>query len=213
MKNTKFLKLGWIAAAALLGILMASAFQATTEKFGVVDISKVVEDSDYGKANQEKFKNLKAAREGILEFVDNYRVLTNEQAQRIYDLSLKETQTAEEKAELDRVKADVIAASKKSLELQSKPSISPEDRTLMEEYSKRSQTMEMVAQRWYKGFTTEMQSWADKQKLASVEKARVAIQEVAKAQGYSIVFEVGIAPYGANDITDASLKAMNAKKP
>ena len=72
--------------------------------------------------------------------------------------------------------------------------------------------MEQVAQRWYKEFTSDMQNWADKQKLASVEKARAAIQDVSKAQGYTIVFEVGIAPYGANDITDAALKAMNAKK-
>lgn len=212
MQSTKFFKLGWIAAAGLLGIVLAGAFQGATDKFGVVDISQVVEDSDYGKANQEQFKNLKAAREGILEFIDNYRVLTNEQAQRLRDLSLKDTQTAEEKAELDRIKADVIASSKKSMELQAKPNISPEDRTLLEEYSRRSQVMEQVAQRWYKEFTSDMQNWADKQKLASVEKARAAIQEVSKAQGYTIVFEVGIAPYGANNITADALKAMNAKK-
>ena len=35
---------------------------------------------------------------------------------------------------------------------------------------------------------------------------------MAKAQAFTVVFEVGVAPYGANDVTDAALKAMNAKK-
>lgn len=90
--------------------------------------------------------------------------------------------------------------------------MTPEERTLMEDYARRSQVMEQVAQRWYREFSTDMQSWADKQKLASVERAKAAIQEVAKAQGYTLVLESGVAPYGANDITDAALKAMNAKK-
>lgn len=212
MDKTKFFKLGWIVAAAFFGILAAGAFQTPVDKFGVVDISKVVEDSDFGKANQETFKNLKAAREGVLEFIDQYRVLTNEQAQRLRDLSLKDNRTAEETAELERIKADVIASAKKSTELQAKPNMTPEERTLMDDYSRRSQVMDQVAQRWYREFTTEMQNWADKQKLASVDKARSAVQQVAKAQGFTLVFEAGIAPYGANDLTDQALKAMNAQK-
>ena len=70
--------------------------------------------------------------------------------------------------------------------------------------------MELLARRWFTDFTNEMQGWADKQKASSIEKARGAIQTVAKAQGYTVVFEVGIAPYGANDITQPSLQAMNA---
>lgn len=212
MNKTQFYKFGWMIAAALGGVLLAGAFQAATDKFGIVDISKVVEESDYGKANQDSFKQMKDAREGVLTFIDSNRILTNEQAQRLRDLSLKTPRTPEETAELERIKADVIASTKKNTELQTKANMTPEERTLMEDYSKRSQIMEQVAQRWYREFTNDMQAWADKQKLASVEKARAAVQEVAKAQGYTIVFEVGIAPYGANDLTDASLKAMNAKK-
>jgi len=212
MKMHKNAKIGWLCAAGLLGILAAAAFQAPTDKFGVVDISKVVEQSDFGKANQDAFKKMKADRETVLEFIDQNRVLTNEQAMRIRDLSIKDTRTPEEAAELDRIKAEVVASSKKSTELSTKANMTPEERTLLEDYSRRSQTMEQVGQRWYQDFTKEMQDWADKQKLASVEKARAAIQDVAKSQGYTLVFEVGIAPYGANDLTDSALKAMNAKK-
>lgn len=73
-------KIGWAVAAILLGIMGASGFQDAANKLAVVDISKVVESSDFGKANQTEFNQRKAAREGVLEFIDTYRVLTIEQA-------------------------------------------------------------------------------------------------------------------------------------
>ena len=212
MKKLTRNQTGWFAAALIAGTLLGGGFLPQAEKTGVVDVQKVVEQSEFGKANQDTFSAMKSAREGVLEFIDTYRVLTPEQAQKLRELSLKQAATAPEKAELERVKADVIAADKKSKELSTKTNLSPEERTLMEDYAKRSQAMEATAQRWFREFTNEMQTWADAQKLASVDKARAAIQEVGKAGGYTIVFEVGVAPYGANDLTDAALKAMNAKK-
>lgn len=212
MRKDRFANLGWVVAAVLGVVLAGSAFQDATQKTGVVDISRVVENSNYGKENQATFASMRQAREGLLEFIDTNRVLTMEQATRLRDLTVKANQTAEEKAELDRIKAEVVAANKKWTELSTKPNLTAEDRALLEEYSRRSQMMSEVAQRLLNQFTNEMQAWADQQKLRSIERARAAIQEVAKAQGYSIVFEVGIAPYGANDLSDAALTAMNAKK-
>lgn len=209
---TNMNRTGWAIAALLLGVFAAVGFQDASNKIGIVDISKVVEMSDFGKANQASFNQMKTAREGVLEFIDTYRVLTVEQATRFRDLSIKPTPTAEEKAELDRIKADVMAADKKNKELSVKANLTPEDRALIEEYSKRANNMEMTAGRWLREFTNELQGWADKQKLTSLDRARAAVQEVAKAQGFTVVFEVGVAPYGANDLTDAALKAMNAKK-
>lgn len=197
---------------AAIGILVGAGFQDATSKTGVVDITRVVEQSDYGKANQVAFGAMKKSREDLLEFIDNNRVLTNEQATRIRELSLKATPTKEESAELDRLKADVAASYKRWQELSTKTTFLPDERLLLDEYSRRSQTMNEVASRWYREFTNEMQTWADKQKLDSIQKARAAIQDVAKTQGYTVVFEIGVAPYGANDITDAALQAMNAKK-
>jgi len=212
MLSARFLYLGWIIAAAFAGIAVAGGFQAPSEKVGVVDISKIVEASDYGKSNQATFADMKAGRESLLEFIDTNRVLTTEQAQRLHDLTVKPTLSAEEKAENDRIRADVVAANKKWTELATKTSLSPEERTLLDEYAKRSQAMNDYAQRLYREFTSDMQAWADKQKIASIEKARVAIQQVAKAGGFNVVFEVGVAPYGANDLSDDALKAMNAAK-
>ncbi len=216
MKATKRFEstafMGWVAAAALLGVLAGGGFKQATDKLGVVDIAKVIEDSEFGKANQAEFTRMKQSRETLLEFIDTNRVLTNEQAQRLRDLSVKPNATDAEKAEIERIKADVVASAKRAQEMQTKQTLTPEERTLLQEYAQRGQNMDQVAQRWYRDFTTEMQDWADKQKLASVQKARQAIEQVAKAQGFSVVFEVGIAPYGANDLTSAATQALNAQK-
>lgn len=205
-------KIAYLVAAASLGIVFATGFQGSESKIGVVDISKVVEDSDFGKKNQEDFNNMKAAREGVLEFIDQYRVLTNEQALKLRELSLKANATAAEKAELETLKNTVKLSETKSKELSVKTTLTPEERTLMQEFAQRSQMMEQVAQRWFRDFTNEMQQWADKQKVSSIDRARESVNEVAKAGGYTVVFESGVAPYGANDLTQAALKAMNAKK-
>ncbi|HVL38499.1 MAG TPA: OmpH family outer membrane protein [Fimbriimonadaceae bacterium] len=213
MDNVRFHKLGWIVAAGLAGIILGGGFrQGGDAKMAVVDLAKVVETSNFGQDNQKTFNKMKDDREGILEFIDTYRVLTVEQASKLRELSLKPNITPAEKAELDRIKADVIAADKRNKEIIQKTNLTPEERTLMEENARRSQTMEITAQRWLREFTSDMQGWADKQKMASIERARQAIQEVGRTGGYSIIFEIGVAPYGANDVSDAALKAMNARK-
>ena len=212
MKNTRFWQFGWVLAAAVIGVALAGGFQASEIKLGTVDIVKMLNKSDYGLAGQLTIKKMKTAREGVLEFIDTYRVLTTEQAQRIRELSLKDNPTKEETAELDRIKADVQAANKRSVELATKPNMTPDERLLVEEYARRSQTMNDVEQRWFRAFMTEMNDYADQRKLAGLERARAAINEVAKAQGFTIVLDESTAPYGVNDITDAALAAMNAKK-
>ncbi len=210
--NFSFVKPALVAAAAIMGVFIAVGFQDGAAKFGVIDMAKVVEGSDFGKQNQADFTAMKTSREGVLEFIDQYRVLTVEQATKIKDLSIKPNLTSGEKAELESAKAAVIASFNKNKELALKANLTPEERNLIEEYARNSANMEQTAQRWLRDFTTELQAWADKQKVESLNRARAAVQEVAKGQGYTLIFEVGIAPYGANDITEASLKAMNAKK-
>lgn len=211
MKNNKTMWMGWLVATAIAGVFVGSGFQGNDAKLGVVDIADVVEKSNLGKKNKSDFDAMKSAREGVLEFIDQYRVLTIEQATKLRDLSLKPTPTAAEKAELDRLKAEIIASDKNAKALSIKTTLTPEERTLMQDYAQRSQQMEQVAVNWYRQFTQEMQSWADRQKIDSLDKARSAVREVAKQQGYTIVYESGIAPYGSNDLTEAALKSMNAK--
>jgi Skp family chaperone for outer membrane proteins len=212
MHNTKLMQLGWIAAAGLAGILIAGGFQPETNKFAVVDIAQVIEKSAYGKASQATFDNMKAARQGVLEFLDVNQIATPEQIKQLKDLSIKDKPTAEDKATLDKLKKDIQAAKEKHFQLMQKASPTDEERSLLALYTERSNAARNLMQPMYNEFTKEMQAWADDQKLASVNRARGAIADAAKAQGFTVVYEVGVVPYCANDLTEAALKAMDAKK-
>jgi len=212
MNSIRFLQLGWVIAAAMIAVTVAEGFQAPVIKIGVVDVTRVIEQSDFGKTNQEAFAKMKAAREGLMEFVDTYRMVTPEQAQRMRELGLKTNPSKEETTELDKIKATVIAARKRSTELGTKANLSPEERVQVEEFARRSDEAVQLNARWFREFNQDMQAWADREKIDSVERVRRSIQEVAKKDGYTVVLEAGVAPYGANDIFDETLKAVNDKR-
>jgi Skp family chaperone for outer membrane proteins len=212
MHNSNLAKLGWVISAALGGLLLAGGFQGPTEKTGVVDINYLVKTSDYGSQALANLKQMQEARNGVLQFIVTNRVLTVAQAEKLKELSLKSPQSDADKAELLKLQADIKASKVKNDELALKSNPTPEEKTLMNDYGDRIRAMEQKVLEWDQAFTRELQDSVSKQQSATIDKARAAVKEVAKAQGYTIVFEAQVAPYGANDISDAALKAMNAKK-
>ena len=212
MARSKFEMAGWLVAAGLLGAMLSSGFQTPSLKLGVVDVAKVIESSEIGKANQRTLVAMRKAREDVLELADTYRILTPEQATRVRELMLKLTRTKEEDAELDRIKSEIVTAHKRMQELSTKANLTPEERTLMEEYARRSQVMNETLTRWFREFSNEIQGWMDERKADSYARARTAVSEVAAKEGYNMVFESSVTPYGANDVSEAALAAMNARR-
>src|SRR4051794_30664975 len=118
--NVRIYQFGSALSLLLLGVLFGTGFQATTEKNGVVDINGLIETSNFGKSVRENLDKMRSAREEVLGFIDGNRVLTLEQATRLRDLTLKMDRTPTESAELDTLKAQVVAANKKWMELATK---------------------------------------------------------------------------------------------
>ena len=212
MQINKFSNLGWVVAAALGGILVGGGFQGSTLKFGVADVSQIITDSDYGKANTDALKKMQTDRSDLMAYLDAHRVATQEQITQLHDLWLKTAPTAEDTATLARIKADVEASDKKSKELSLKPAPTAEDRQLMDEYGRRAALADQTLQRWSQTFRNEVDDALRDRQLEAVKRVRAAISQVGKAQGYTIVFDIGLAPFGANDVTADSLKQMNATK-
>src|SRR5207302_127796 len=98
----KVRNLGWIVAAALTVFAATAGFQGTTTKIGVVDMGKVFADSEYAKSQTQSLQNVGQARQSMLDFVNEYRAFTIEQATRFHDLSIKPNPTAPEKAEIEK---------------------------------------------------------------------------------------------------------------
>lgn len=205
-------QIGWIVAAAFAGVMVASGFQSPTDKIGVVDLAGVVTKSNQGQADSAKFDQLKSQRQGLLDFVLANPVPTAEQAQQLHDLVEKESPTDADKAQITKIEGDVTTSSKQYQDLAAKASLTQEERTQLDEYRQREDHMGTTYQRWLQQFNDELQEWSDKKHLDGLNKARDAVNSVAKAQGFTLVFDKAVAPYGANDLSDAALQAMNAQK-
>jgi len=211
MNTNAISKLGWVVAAALALWVAVSGFQGPTEKTGVVDLIYLVNNSKFGKNADAELKKMQDARLGVLTFIDQNRVLTVEQANKLRDLMLNTNPTDAQKQELEKLKADIVASKKKNDDLVQKANLTADEKSLMNDFADRGRKMDEILQEWNQKFLRDAQDYVKKQQNAAVEKARAAVKEVAKQQGYSVVFEAQVAPYGANDLTDAALKAMDAK--
>jgi Skp family chaperone for outer membrane proteins len=207
----KFRYLGWIVAGALIVVAATAGFQTTTTKIGVVDITKVFNDSDYAKTQMETLKQFGTARQEMIQFVDQYRVFTPEQATTFHDLSLKSVISAAEKAQLDGIKTAVKTSDARLKDLQQKSNPTPAESTEMADLSRRVQTTTDTAQRWSRDAQDEYEGKRQELQKAGLDKVRESIKAVAKEKEYTIVFISDIAPYGVNDITPLALAAMNKK--
>jgi len=203
---------GIIAISALTVLTVITGFQNTAEKFGVVDLNKVIQQSELGKANTQALNTALSSRKGLLDFINTYQVLTAEQAQSLRELTLKTNITDAEKQQMEKIKSDVKASEAKFKEINQKAQLTDADRTLLQDFNTRIQGMARTLERWNQEFTDEVAQLQQQLQSSTIDKAKAAVQQVAKAQGYSLVFESTVAPFGANDLTEAAVKAMNANK-
>ncbi|MFZ4507909.1 MAG: OmpH family outer membrane protein [Fimbriimonas sp.] len=210
MRNTD--KLGWIIAALMAGFMVGTGFQGQAIKVGTVDLEKVFNDSEYVKKQNEGLRALGQTRQDILEFVAANKTMKPEDAAKFRDLSLKTTPTAEDKAALEKLKADAVASDRRFRELQTKANATDAEQALLREFNQRNQAAPAMLQRWEQEFSTELRDTQDKLRVESLSRAKDAVRQVAAKDGFSVIFAEQVAPYSANDVTDSSLKAMNTKK-
>jgi Skp family chaperone for outer membrane proteins len=187
-------------------------FQGATEKTGIVDMNRLIVDSEFGKTNNQKLQTMAAAREDLLKFIDRYKVLTMDQATRLRDLSLKDAPTDRDKLDADAIKKQVIEADKKRNELLAKAEATADERNQLTDFNNRAALMREMLPQWGDQFNGELSDAQSKLREAAITRAKDALKEVGKAGQYTVILENQVAPYGANDVTDAAIKAMNAKK-
>lgn len=207
-----FQRLGWIVAAAVVGMIAASGFQSGFDKVASVDLNSMVENSDFGKANIAVLEGMKTTREDLLKFIDDNRVLTVDQAKNLRTLWIKDAPTTTDKASLETLKSEIVAQAKKNIELSTKTTLTPEERTLLQEYSNRSAAMEQLANQWFDEFRQEIQQSAQQRRADTLVRAKAACKVAAVAGTYTLVVDTSVAVYAVNDLTPEALKAMNAKK-
>jgi len=204
-------RLGWVVAAALAGGVIAMGFKAPGDKVGVVDVAKVFGDSEYSKKQNEVLQAQLLARKDVVQFVQANRDMKPDEAEKLRTLSTKDSPTAADKTEVDRIKNEAVNDERKARELQTKDKPTPAELTQIEEFTRRKDATGQKLQEWQQAFNQELQQQQDKMRADAITKVRQCIQQVARDQGFSQVFSQDIMPYCANDITTDATKAMNKK--
>lgn len=198
-------------AGGLGAVLFLGGFQAKTDKIGVVDVSQVFSDSELAIKRQDELRTMGVVRTDVMQFIRTYKVLSAEQAAKFKTLSLKPTLTAPEKAELEKVKQEVIAADKEYRALITKASPTAEETAKLQGFSDRSQAMQAMGERWAAEFQNDMRGKQEKLRGEVLDKVQGAVKEVGKKQGYTLIFVKDVAPYGANDVTVEAVKVVDKK--
>jgi len=208
----KFERLGWVVAAALAGGMVGMGFQDASAKTGTVDLAKVFNDSDYAKKQTDMLKTMGAARTAVLEFVNANSHMKADDAMKFKDLSLKDSPTAADKADVERLKSDAQASELTYRTLATKDKPTQAEVAQIEDLNHRKDSMQTLLTKWNTDFSTELQTKQEALRTDTLSRVKDAVQQVAKAQGYSMVFVQDIAPYSSNDLTKDALAAMNQKK-
>lgn len=203
--------MGWVVAASMMVFFVGSGFQPAQEKTGVVDLNKVIQESNLGKQNSTKLNNALAVRRGLLDFVTTYPVVTMEQANRLKTLTLKDPQTDADKKEIDKIKADVLDSDKRRAELMTRQNLTEADRRQIAEYSQRADAAEQLAAAWDREFSSDLSNLREELQQQTIDQAKASLAAVAKQQGFTTVLETTVAPYGANDLTTPTIAAFNKR--
>jgi Skp family chaperone for outer membrane proteins len=206
--------LGWITSGALtlvLCVVLSSGFQEKSQKIGTVNIARVFNESEYTKRQDSALKSFGTQRQGVLDFVENYRVLSTAELIKYRDLTLKATPTEADRTEIERIRRVATAADARYRELQTKANATEAERAQLAEMSRNVQENNGLLQRLQQEFGREVNERQERLRSETIDKVKASISEVANKQGYSIVFDEQVAPYSANDVTSEALKTMNAK--
>src|SRR5205807_824225 len=144
----------------------------------------------------------------LLQFVTENPVIALDQAQKVRQLGLKNPRTTDEDVQYTQIKKDATDNTKKLKDLAAKTNPTDDEKALITELNNRALAMRQTAQGWAQEFQQEVQQYGESQFNSTMEKVQAAIQETAKAQGFTLVFDTRYAPYGATDLTAAGLTAM-----
>jgi Skp family chaperone for outer membrane proteins len=209
VKSQKFHLSGWVVSAVLLGALLTTGANDPKGKTGKVDFDRILQESKLGKQKAQALQDASKSREDLLKFLDNYRVASKTQAEKIKHLFLIEKPADNDKKELESLKQQIINEDAKRIQLSQKKDLSEGEKKILSAYSENAMAVGELLQQWSTDFNEDLYSLRQKASQETYEKAKSSLSKTAKTQGYSKIFNHTTLPYCANDVTEATIKEMD----
>ena len=206
-----------IVAAAVGVLLLVTALQDPPLKLGVVDLVSVADKSLLGAKKKQEFDQQRDTMLAVLQYLDGNRAMTSAQADRLRELMLPKDPSADpsdgDKTELESLKKTIEAQVAELNTLLSMTNHSEAQTARLGELSRmQRETVARVAQ-WNELFLRDISIAAEQSRSDVLKAAREAAEKVGKRDGYTIVFDKTVAPYAANDLSDETIKQMDADNP
>jgi Skp family chaperone for outer membrane proteins len=202
-------KLGWIVAAGMAGALVMSGFQGTGMKFANCDVEKVFNVSNLTKENSDQLQRYGAKRVDILKFLGANRAMSPADTQTYADLELLAKPSD---AETQKLNAIIAAAEKENAaqnDLIQKANPTADDQIKISSYRDKNRVNTEFTQKLEAKYDSDIREQQTKLKNDALDKVRKTIADLARKQGYSIVFNIDSAPFAANNLTDEVVKEVN----
>lgn len=193
-------QLGWVLAAAMVGVGIGGGFQAKTNKIGFIDMQGIYADSNLKKKNDDKLRNANQSRQAAFDFLTLNPEFAADQLTRYRDLSTKDTLTPAETAELAKLKAVAQAATNQFGDLQKKPNPSAQDLKTLNDLAAVNHANKTAQADWNRDFSQQLETMQADLNLSALEAIKLALAQAAKPQGYTIVFRENVAMYGSNNL-------------
>lgn len=197
----------------LLAVIFTQAFQAPQAKFGVVDMSQIADSSKLGQKRKKEFEELRNRMMTLMQFVDDNPVMTASEANRLRQLMLSANRTASEETELNNLQTTIRARTQELFTLSAKQPLTEAEQTRFRELSEMARDSRGRLQQWNEDLFNQISALRENSRNEVLQKVREAVNKVARRDGYTIVFDKSVAPYAANDLTDAATKQMDADNP
>jgi Skp family chaperone for outer membrane proteins len=198
-------KLGWVAAAGLAGAWFVMGFDGNSMKFATVDLEKVFQESDAFKQGNVQLQQYAEPRVQALQWIKNNQVIKPADALAYVTIAVdpkgdatKLTQFTNE-AQTEQTKYTTAVTAQ--------PPTDAQKQELTEFQARRQQNGELY-QKKSSEFDNDIKLKETELRSSALEKVREQIKDIASKQGYTVIYNVEVAPYAQNDITAEALKAV-----
>ena len=201
---------GWVVAFGLAAVIVGSGFQGGPQKFGVVDLERVIRDSRLAVELGETLNKALTKRQDLLDFMELYKVMTREEAEQLVTFIRKDAPTADDTAANEKVKQDIIAASAEYDRINELQPTEAERKTLMQYGDLLNDTVDRIGVLGAE-FQRELQMIESEAQNVAVNKAYESSEAIAKRDGYTVVFSRGTAVYAANNVTEEVITHVDSQ--
>lgn len=217
MKTATFAKiivLAGMAAAITYGTLLAPRAMAAPAAssaivIGSVDLDKILAGYAKKPAFDQQVQDLNSKLDAQFKQQVNYDMLTADQQKQLTALLSKPNPTDADKAQITQLQAQSDKDAQDLAALQQKQNPTADDQARLKALTQQHKAGQQALKDVADGYTQEV---TDKQQALSTQlsdNVRLAIAEIAKDKGLTVVFTSQVALYCSNDITDDVLKKLN----